>query len=254
MDKPKLASPQQALSRYLQSMLAEPQPEASPPQPLANLLAQIPPILTETGPQELPPQPVVPVKPEQAVIAQPKAPVLEPPVVVAELKPPVTVQPDRPSSPPPPPVNAEGVPLWAESGFQSLFFEVAGLKLAVPLIKLGGIHAITEVTSLPRKPDWFKGLMRIDTGETLRVVDSALWVMPEKYQQLTDRLEYQYLIRLEHSPWALACTRVLEAVSIDPAQVKWRQSAGKRPWMSGLLVEQMCALLEVDALIALLGD
>ena len=43
------------------------------------------------------------------------------------------------------PVEEEQIP---EEPFQALFFEVAGLVLAVPLQELGGIHNLTEVNSL----------------------------------------------------------------------------------------------------------
>lgn len=248
-DKPKLASQQQALGLYLRSLLTETPTVAPELQQVASLLERA----TQPKPEVMPiapvsRPPVAPIRvqpntpPPLEPAPQPQQPPVAPVIEVAKAPPAI------------PPVNADGVPLWAEDGFQSLFFEVAGLTLAVPLIKLGGIHAISEITALPKKPDWFKGLMRIESGENLRVVDTALWVMPEKYEQLAERLDYQYLIRLEHSPWALACTKVRDAVSLSPEQVKWRQSAGRRPWMSGMLIEQMCVLLEVDSLIELLGD
>lgn len=56
--------------------------------------------------------------------------------------------------------------------FQALFFDVAGLVLAVPLQELGGIHNLTEVNSLFGKPQWFKGVM-INREKKLNVVDSA---------------------------------------------------------------------------------
>ena len=43
--------------------------------------------------------------------------------------------------------------------FQALFFEVAGLTLAVPLTSLGGIHQIEKIGPLFGKPDWFMGVM-----------------------------------------------------------------------------------------------
>src|SRR5690606_15264011 len=54
-----------------------------------------------------------------------------------------------------------GRPEWAQQRFECLLFSVAGLKLAVPLVCLGGIHAVQnadELTPLPGMPDWFVGL------------------------------------------------------------------------------------------------
>ena len=48
---------------------------------------------------------------------------------------------------------------YFDGEFQALFFEVAGLTLAVPLKALGGIHELGEVNHLFGKPKWFKGVM-----------------------------------------------------------------------------------------------
>ena len=58
---------------------------------------------------------------------------------------------------------------YFDGEFQALFFEVAGLTLAVPLKALGGIHELGEVNHLFGKPKWFKGVM-INREEKLNVV------------------------------------------------------------------------------------
>ncbi len=68
---------------------------------------------------------------------------------------------------------------YRQGDFQTLFFDVAGLTIAVPLIELGGIHKVDKTTPLMGKPDWFKGVM-LYRDEKINVVDTALWVMPEK--------------------------------------------------------------------------
>ena len=60
--------------------------------------------------------------------------------------------------------------------FQALFFEVAGLKVALPLKELGGIHQITSINTLPGKPVWYKGVM-LYREQKINVVDTAMWVM-----------------------------------------------------------------------------
>ena len=139
-----------------------------------------------------------------------------------------------------------------EEPFQALFFDVAGLVLAVPLQELGGIHNLTEINSIFGKPDWFKGVM-INREKKLNVVDSARWVMPEKFdQQMEQSLEYKYLITLGQSEWGLAAEKLVETESIHPDAVKWRSKPGKRPWLYGTIKEKMCALLHVSDLIAML--
>ena len=150
---------------------------------------------------------------------------------------------------PAPVEEPEAIP---EEAFQALFFEVAGLVLAVPLQELGGIHNLGEINSLFGKPDWFKGVM-INREKKLNVVDSARWVMPERFDQtMEDSLDYQYLITLGQSEWGLAAEKLVETETINPEDVKWRSKPGKRPWLFGTIKEKMCALLHVSDLVAML--
>ncbi|CCQ09706.1 CheW domain protein [Pseudoalteromonas luteoviolacea B = ATCC 29581] len=141
---------------------------------------------------------------------------------------------------------------YLEGEFQALFFEVAGLTLAVPLQALGGIHQLGEINQLFGKPKWFKGVM-INREQKLSVIDTARWVMPEKYTpDLAEKLSYQYLIMLGDSHWGLSAEKLVNNITLKPDDVKWRTSAGKRPWLAGVIKEKMCALIDVENLIALL--
>jgi len=144
---------------------------------------------------------------------------------------------------------------WSKEPFQTLIFDVAGLTLALPLVKLGGIHKIEQQpTSLIGKPDWFIGLTP-GYDRNISVIDTARWVMPEKYQQARDAgLDYQFLILLGDSNWGLACSSVQNAISLSPENVRWRSATSKRPWLNGMLIDEMCALLDVDTLIHLLDE
>ena len=141
---------------------------------------------------------------------------------------------------------------FPDKPFQALFFEVAGLVLAVPLQELGGIHNLTEVNSLFGKPKWFKGVM-LNREKKLNVVDSALWVMPEKYDSIMEvGIEYKYLITLGGTDWGLTAEKLVETETVHPDDVKWRNGQGKRPWLLGTIKKKMCALLHVSDLIAML--
>lgn len=141
-----------------------------------------------------------------------------------------------------------------ESAFQALFFEVAGLTLAVPLITLGGIHQLEKVSPIVGKPAWFKGVM-LYRQQKLSVVDSARWVMPEKYAQLSEEQRaYQYLVMLGDSTWGLACNRLVNTVTLNKADVQWREQKGKRPWLAGMVKQRMCALIDVYQLVTMLNQ
>lgn len=156
--------------------------------------------------------------------------------------------------PPPAPTVPVVEKTYRQGRFQALFFEVAGLKVALPLKDLGGIHKITAINTLPGKPLWYKGVM-LYREQKINVVDTARWVMPEKYdQQLAESLNYQYVIMLGKSSWGIACESLINTVALEQEDVKWREAQGKRPWLAGLIKQHMCALLDVDALIALLAQ
>lgn len=140
-----------------------------------------------------------------------------------------------------------------EDNFQALFFEVAGLTLAVPLVTLGGIHQFESVSPLFGKPSWFKGVM-LHRDEKLSVVDTAKWVMPEKITQtLEEGLHYSYLVMLAESTWGLACENLIDTVSLNKSDVKWREKDKKRPWLAGMVKERMCALIDVYQLVSMLN-
>jgi len=143
---------------------------------------------------------------------------------------------------------------YRQGDFQVLFFNVSGLTVAVPLIELGGIHKIEKTTPLMGKPDWFKGVM-LHRDDKINVVDTALWVMPEKCdEKLKSSLNYQYIIMLNNSLWGLTAENLIDTAVLKQNEVKWLDTKSKRPWLAGLVKDKMCALLDVDALIQLLND
>jgi len=143
---------------------------------------------------------------------------------------------------------------YRKSSFQAMFFDVAGLVIAVPLVELGGIHNVDSTTSLLGKPPWFKGVM-VHREDNINVVDTAQWVMPEKCNDsLMEALDYQYVIMLSDSSWGLMAEHLVDTVTLEPEDVKWLDTPSKRPWLAGLVKERMCALLDVEQLIRLLND
>lgn len=143
---------------------------------------------------------------------------------------------------------------YRNESFQAMFFDVAGLTVAVPLVELGGIYNLDKITSLMGKPKWFEGVM-IHRDEKINVVDTALWVMPEKYNlELKEALNYQYVIMLSNSKWGLLAENLVDTVTLKPEDVKWVDSSSKRPWLAGLVKDRMCVLLEVESLIQLLNN
>ena len=97
--------------------------------------------------------------------------------------------------------------------------------------------------------------MQAHRGTQLNVVDTCAWVMPEKYDsRLAETVNYQYVVLLEDSNWGLACESLVNSVKINKSAINWRSNVGKRPWLAGVVREQMCGILHVAALIELLNS
>ena len=135
--------------------------------------------------------------------------------------------------------------------FQVLYFEVNAVTFAVPLDELGGIHQVAELSHLIGRPKWYLGLQSSRDSQ-IDVVDTARWVMAEKLADDSHKQDYQYIVMLGDSSWGLASSKLLGTETLDPEKVRWRTTAGKRPWLAGMVKEKMCALIHVEALVAML--
>ena len=221
-----LVEQQHALDAYLDSLLAE----ATEPAP-------------EPDRHEAPPVALQVVEPASPEIIESEAPVVEAPAV----------------APPPVPEEApqsEPRPEWAEGRFQCLIFRVLGLRLAVPLARLNGILPWDEaLTRMPGHAPHFLGLTKAH-GETVQVVDTARMVMPADRQPPAigkqGRAQPSHVILVGQRRWGLVCDGLEDTLTLEPDEVHWRSRRGKRPWLAGTVIEQMCALLDVDALVQLL--
>ncbi|WP_305830414.1 chemotaxis protein CheW [Photobacterium leiognathi] len=140
-----------------------------------------------------------------------------------------------------------------EQAFQALFFEVNGVMFAVALTELGGIHQLAELNRLLGRPSWYLGLQS-SRDQKLDVVDTARWVMPEKLVDDEHRENYRYIVMLGESHWGLASDKLHGTKVLDVDDIRWREKAGKRPWLAGMVKDKMCALIHVNALIAMLNN
>lgn len=231
---------EKVMTQYLGALLCEDEPAEQNLEPVAKLLEQVKQPKVDIAPPEAAPEPEIPlVEPTKElektenqanikdIVAEPKA------ELVAKT-------------------SSDRQEDYFDGEFQALFFEVAGLTLAVPLKALGGIHQLAEVNQLFGKPKWFKGVM-LNRDEKLNVVDTARWVMPEKYnEKLEQSLDYQYLITLGDSQWGLLAEKLVNNITLRKEDVKWRAKSGKRPWLAGVIKEKMCALIDVENLYQLL--
>lgn len=269
-----LSSTERALMAYLDDMLRESTTvvveEKAPSAPPAKKIVSTPehsvrvaaPLPEISLPRIEVPAPVVePVLPREPSIRVEPVPPREPslrvePVTPREpsirVEPPATKRsaPDVSTDPIPtmpalPDWLDGGRPQWAEAPFEALIFRVGGLKMAVPLFSLGLIHPIQKrFNELPGQNPWFLGMLRTPQA-TIRVIDTALCVMPERHDPgMRDSLKY--VITLHGYEWGLAAHDVEKAIQLDPSKIQWRTRRGKRPWLAGTVVDHMCALIDSE--------
>lgn len=231
---------EKVMTQYLGALLCEDEPAEQNLEPVAKLLEQVKQPKVDIALPEAAPEPEIPlVEPTKE---------LEKTENQANIKDIV----EKSSNDIAAKTSSERQEDYFDGEFQALFFEVAGLTLAVPLKALVGIHQLAEVNQLFGKPKWFKGVM-LNRDEKLNVVDTARWVMPEKYnEKLEQSLDYQYLITLGDSQWGLLAEKLVNNITLRKEDVKWRAKSGKRPWLAGVIKEKMCALIDVENLYQLL--
>lgn len=127
---------------------------------------------------------------------------------------------------------------------------VAGVTLAAPLDRLHGIVEWPgELTELPGYADWFMGLLP-NRGQNVRVIDTAQIIMPDgrtpDTRPVLERVKFVVLI--DDGRWGLAADAIAQILTLSHDGVRWRGEGGKRPWLAGTAVEQMCAVLDIDNL------
>jgi purine-binding chemotaxis protein CheW len=82
-------------------------------------------------------------------------------------------------------------------------------------------------------------------------VDTARFILP---QDRTEQLDADFaqrsahLVMIDEGRWALACDAIGEVIELESKDVKWRGANARRVWLAGTVIEQMCALLDIDAL------
>lgn len=153
--------------------------------------------------------------------------------------------------------RAAACPDWARAEFQCLLFQVAGLRLALPLARLGGVFPWdgAAVTPMPGHQPWFLGLQE-HLGRQVRLIDVARVVLPpDRHAALATAADGRLgkVILIGDGDWGLACEAVDEVITLAPDAVKWRGRDGSRPWLAGTVIEEMCALIDADTFAAMLA-
>lgn len=138
--------------------------------------------------------------------------------------------------------------------FPVLYFKLADLTMAVPLVKIRAIFSRQTVTKLVGTPDWFEGI-QVERGQPINVINTAQYLLAEKYNlDIEQSLNYKYIIVLSDSNWGLLCEELIDSSTVNHDDVKWRARLATSPWRAGTVTQRMCGLLAVDGLTCLLAS
>jgi len=232
-EKPALLDERVALGEYLDALLSE---APAVPEPAAHLRAVEREVVRPAA------EPEARVLPREIPVAPSP---IEKPVEIPVETVTVAVEPVVEEQPPAPESQQ---PAWGTEPFQALMFKVAGLKLAVPLANLHGVLKWGDtITPMPGHSDHFMGLLQ-HIEQNVKVIDTAgIIVPPERISSSSER-RYGHIILVD-TTWGLACDEVHDVITLSPDDVRWRTSEGKRAWLAGTVIEQMCALLNTEGLV-----
>ncbi len=144
--------------------------------------------------------------------------------------------------------------IWATAPFQALLFSANGIKMVVPLVQL---HSIVELTTpikaMPGNAVWFMGLWPW-RGTHVKVIDICKFMAMKGAELKNTELKNsgenipKRIVLINDGSWGFVCDEVSEIFTLSPGQIKWRVDRTHHAWLAGMVVEHMCALLDVDGL------
>lgn len=172
----------------------------------------------------------------------------------ADADPPTGTQPaDRLNTAEPQPLTGQHgqtapKPVWAAHDFRALLFRIGEYRFAMPLVLMRSVASLPEQrTRLPSQPPWHLGLVHY-RGRSMVVMDLGQWIGVRARCAAP-----RYLLVIGDGTRAVVCDQIEDAVLVCPRRVRWRRVSGDRAWLAGFLVQQMCVLLDADALDESIG-
>ena len=135
------------------------------------------------------------------------------------------------------------VPDWAKvaAGFRVLQFRIGEYRFAMPMVLMRSVALLPDrVTALPVQPRWQGGVVRY-RGGNLALADLGVLI------GVAARCESaRYMLVFGDGGQAVVCDDIEDAVLVNTGEVRWRRERRHRAWLLGLLVGQMCVLLDPD--------
>jgi len=151
----------------------------------------------------------------------------------------------------------DGQPAWAEKAFQTLFIDIDGMDIAIPMEAMSGIRKYPEqLTQFPNTASWIDGTFK-SHGQNIQVVNARKLFLLSNNREVDSDEELkqpEFIVQIGDGRWGLACHSADRAVMLEPDQVRWSGANRRRPWMLGMIKEHLCALLDGGEFIKYLDD
>ncbi|PPD31548.1 MAG: chemotaxis protein CheW [Methylomonas sp.] len=143
------------------------------------------------------------------------------------------------------------MPDWSQHEFQALFFKVEHLILATPLTELAKTIKIDRNPSkIPGQPSWFMGLLD-EHDSRIGVLDTGQLIFGKLHgsQRDLEANPFKSILITQDKRWGLACDEILSIGRVKPEKVRWRTSRQKKPWLIGTVIEELTAIIDLQALV-----
>ncbi|MCE5232932.1 MAG: chemotaxis protein CheW [Xanthomonadaceae bacterium] len=145
-------------------------------------------------------------------------------------------------------VGADAPPAPRPGARRYRICRAAGVRLALPACEIAEVAPLPALAAPPPgAPAWWAGSWS-HAGLEVTVVRLAAVVAPDRAAPAAAAL-----VRLGGGYWALACEDAGEDILLEPAEVRWRDRAGARPWLAGTALAARCAVLDVVGLTGMLA-
>ena len=137
---------------------------------------------------------------------------------------------------------------WEADNFDVLLVKLNEASIAIPLLLIGSVYKCeSPLVHIANQASWFLGLYR-HSEQTINVLDTQQLVSG-KFLDAGEENQPAYVLTIAGSQYGLACSGVEKVVKLKKQEVRWREGKVNKQWYRGILIEQMCILLDVQKLM-----
>lgn len=153
--------------------------------------------------------------------------------------------------------NSDGRPEWACQAFKTLFLEIDGMELAIPMEAMSGIRKYPD--QLNQQSDsvpWIDGTLQLEET-TMQVVNARKLFLLSNNREIDPQEQLkkpEFIVQMGDGKWGLACHSADRATMLEPDQVRWSGSERRRPWLLGMIKKHLSVLLDGDEFIKYLNE